>query len=321
MIDRTHSVNRMLDLVIKPIPQDQLNKVVQLIVSDENRRLLLDITGFTPNAHDIYRHTVGDPDFRPELFLGAYKGTELVGNVLGIHRPWKKDKEYMGFLKWIFVKHKYRRRGVGGQILEKCEHRLVLAGCNQILYGSSAPLYLFPGVPVEDKMMREFLNAHGWKECSERVNLDINVPDANLCREQTEVYLRADQAISIAISKSHEKDRLFNFIREEFSHSWALESLPALRGDKESFCCYLSQTLTGNILGFAVVNATNPSWFGPMGVKASSRMSGLGRRLVWYSLRVAQNRGIRRLIFPWVNESEVFYRKVIQLPIDRPSLS
>ena len=306
----------MSQLSIKPIPECHLDQIHDLLISDENCMFLLQILGFIPGRNDICRHTIKDSDFEPKLFLGAYIGEQLVGNILGIHRPWKKGRRHIGYLKWIFVKREYRRRGIGGLLLETCEQRFQMLGCVQLLYGSCSPAYLFPGIPKEDHVMQYFFRAFGWMGISERVSLHVNLSSLSIHPYEINTFLSLHQSISIGAADPIEKKSLINFIEREFSHSWALESLPAFDKNLQSFCSYVVDKKTGDFLGFLAVGAGNPNWLGPMGVKAEKRGQGLGETLLRYSLLLARERGIKRLIFSWVNESEGFYRKALG-PVDR----
>jgi hypothetical protein len=71
-----------------------------------------------------------------------------------------------------------------------------------------------------------------------------------------------------------------------------------------------------DLLGFAAMNATNPGWFGPMGVRETGRGRGMGTLLVRHCLAAYQRHGGRRVAFPWINENLPFYQRIV--PSGRP---
>jgi GNAT superfamily N-acetyltransferase len=86
---------------------------------------------------------------------------------------------------------------------------------------------------------------------------------------------------------------------------------PALQDAGPAFCCVLRDRGRGPVVGFAAVHATNPGWFGPMGVCPELQGRGLGGRLAIRAVQEAWDRGTDRLFLPWVNENEAFYRHVL----------
>ena len=302
---------------IKPIKETDLDRVQTLIVPNDNQEFIIDTLGFAPTIDDILRHTKGDPDFDPNLFLGAYIKGELIGSVFALRRPWKQGREQTGFLKWISVKRGFRRCGIGRRLIENCQRKLKKLGCNKFSYGSSAPLYLVPGVPYGDSIMQEFLEKSGWSRQTDRVSLSVNLDEVDIDLQSIKTFLKVNRSVTIGTAGNKQRAPLFTFIEREFSRSWAIETVPALDNAQQAFCCYVADKKSGRILGFSAVNASNPNWFGPMGVQGERRMSGLGGLLVQYSTLLAKERNLKRLMFPWVNETEMFYRKVLGTVGDR----
>ena len=306
-----------MTLQIKSTPEKHINRVRELMISDNNQEFLVNILGFKPTIPDILKHTKGDPDFNPKLFFGAYFKGELIGSILAVRRSWKQGREQTGFLKWIFVKFEFRRRGIGKRLIENCERELRLLGCKTLTFGNSAPLYLVPGVPNDDGFTQKLLEDSGWSKQTSRISLSVNIANVDIDVQGVETFLQVNKSISIGVANKKHFASLFTFIKEEFSRSWAVETTPALEDNQQAFCCYVADKESGGILGFAAINASNPNWFGPMGVKSEKRKAGLGGLLVQYSLLMAQDRNMKRLMFPWVNESEMFYRKILGSVVNR----
>lgn len=269
------------------------------------------VLGFTPSLADIRRHTLNDPDFNPDLFLGAFVNGELDGCIMGAHRPWKDTQKDTGFIKFILVRQQYRRRGIGRMLMEACESKLRRLGLEKLIYGSCSPLYLFPGVPKESSETSHLLESCSWQKESERISFFSKVNEAEVSKASFNELMKANASITIDLALPKDEKEVLGFIEREFSNSWAVESSPAFNEETNAFCSVLRYIDTSEVLGFAVVNCTNPNWFGPMGVHSEYRKRGMGQLLVFHSILTARDKGIRQLIFQWINGKEEFYSKFL----------
>jgi GNAT superfamily N-acetyltransferase len=285
---------------ITPVPEADLEALYRLLFEDGGPGWR-GVLGFTPRVEDVRRHTLDDPDFEQDLLLGAYASGELVGSIGAVRRPWKTGRETTGFIKWLHVGENFRRQGVGRALMERIEETLGGRGVTEMLYGGSAPRYLLPGVPESDTGTRSFLQAGGWQEGSERISLLAEIGPCST----------AGKAADVHAAGPGDAPELMAFIEMTFGRSWALESEPAVQRRNDAFCIVSRARDTGEVVGFAAVHATNPGWLGPMGVHPDLRGQGMGKRLLVAALTTAAERGSRDLMFPWVNESEGFYRSVL----------
>ena len=327
--------------------------------------------GFIPDRTQALRQTFDDPDFAPELFLGAWDGDRLAGSVLGIRRPWKEGKESTGFVKWIWVCPSYRRQGIGRKLLTACErglseavgetqngtrkteelgslagaeareqatgpspnpessnvHRASLgkavSGRLTLVFGSSSPRYLVPGVPEQSPAARKLFHACGWQEVSRRISLRVPLSQQRSVGPGKENFgAKASRtmagAFHIRLAETTDRAAASSFIHSVFSASWGEEVAPSF-DEKTSgaFCSLLWDQDANKILGFAAVGATNTGWFGPMGVHPEHRRRGFGSRLVQHACNESRRRGLKQLMFPWINENEAFYRRVLDTRVER----
>ncbi len=300
----------MPKIAIQPIIHDQLGLVHTLIL-DDDLVLMTRSLGFIPTLLDVQRQTFNDPDFEPDLFLGAFLNSELVGCVLGIRRLWKEGQKKTGFIKWVIIDKRYRRQGVARMLLQACEVRLRDRGSTSLQYGSSSPLYLFPGIPKEAPALCALLKANGWQNQSERTSLFINLEDLNFTWDDLEKRVKGYDFLRLLSAVPENEREVARFVEQEFTASWAKEAGAAIGNPDKAFCSILRDYQSKEVIGFAAVNGTNPNWFGPMGVKYTLRKQGLGHLLVYHTLLTAQKRGMNHLLIPWINGKENFYRKFV----------
>jgi N-acetylglutamate synthase-like GNAT family acetyltransferase len=243
-------------------------------------------------------HTLEDPDFDPGLFLGAHGPDGLEGAALGIVRRWKKPSR--GFVKFI--------TSPIPELLEELEERLFAKGVSEIHFGASAPLYLFPGVPAEDADLMALLENRGWSLLSDRVNLALSAENA--CAAST-AMARTPECLAIRMASPTDRKKTLRFIEREFTRSWAVETSAAFEERQGGAFCVIAEDAS-DVVGFAAVHASNPGWFGPMGVAGNLRGKGLGGALAVRAAEEAFDRdpNLSRLLLPWINDKEPFYRKI-----------
>jgi GNAT superfamily N-acetyltransferase len=255
--------------------------------------------GFPMTEKTLWKHTFGDPDYLSECLLGAYVDGSLVACGMGIIRPWRSTDR--GFIKFI--------HGTAAQplLLSELEQTLRRWGVKELIYGSSSPSYFTPGVPVADTITQTMLRAADWEKSSERLSLSVAVERVEL------------PACSVVVTEvgATERAATLHFIEQNFSASWAKESLPALQGEERAFCAII-QRACGEVIGFAAMHATNPNWFGPMGVKTEERGKGLGYALLHHVFTRLRREQTEQVILPWINDKIDFYEKALGKPACTP---
>jgi len=287
---------------IRQLTPEHLPYLIRLLQSDhEGINNFRQLTGFIPTENTLTRQLWNDPDYEPELVLGAFAGNNLIGFIVAVRRPWKIGRESTGFIKWIHVAPQMRRLGIGLQLLQKIETEMKSHGISELLYGSSAPRYFLPGVAAEDMTTQALLNKHGWKAGSDRINLTLHLNDT------LPPIPPAPQNIKSTLITKDDQDNIKAFITEIFSESWQLETEPVFQQDNQAFGIIAHHK--DKVVGFAAVNATNPDWFGPMGVSKPMQGRGIGRILLLKALHEALSRKASHLTIPWVNET--FYNKCL----------
>lgn len=249
--------------------------------------------GFAATPENIARQSFEDPDFAPELFLGLLEGGKMTACGLGIRRPWKSPST--GFIKWLTGKPE-----TAAMLLKELEKRLAANSATELAFGSSSPIYVFAGIPEENRGLRGVLEKHGWSGGSERISLKA---DCIFLPPENSAFKNGG---SISLATSSDSAELAAFIRREFSESWAREA--AVDGD--GFVMILRDSRDG-IIGFAAMGTMNPGWFGPMGVAKHLRGNGYGSALVRATINEAAKRGIPHALLQWINDKEPFYKKLL----------
>lgn len=267
------------------------------------------ILGFYPTRRILKEKTVLDIDFEKQLFLGAWIHSELVGFTMGIRRPWKKGRKTQGWIKFIYIAPAFRKKGVGTLLLRELESRFQDLGVDVLIFGSSSPNYLVPGMPQDLEEEILFFKENGWKQLSERTNLEVKLSAIPLDPKVRDHLLEKNQGYEIMVASQEDKNDIKNFLTGEFSKSWFIEISAVFKKGAKGILSILKDKQTDDLVGFAAINCTNENWFGPMGVSERLRGRGLGSILLLHNLYHARKAGLERIVIPWADEG--FYKRVI----------
>ena len=119
---------------------------------------------------------------------------------------------------------------------------------------------------------------------------------------------------------SPDREKVIGFVRENFSDGWANETAAAFSNNPIS--CYIA-VKNKEIIGFACYDSTAKNYFGPTGVKESSRGKGIGTALLMACMRSMRENGYGYAIIGWVEEAKPFYEKAvgaIEIPDSLPGV-
>jgi ribosomal protein S18 acetylase RimI-like enzyme len=104
-------------MIIKPYDKDDLNGVIKLW-----REVFPDNPPHNDPADDIRRKL----KIQSELFFVAREGSEIVGTAMGGYDG------HRGWIYYVAVSNKYRRRGIGSALMKKIEAELAKIGCHKL---------------------------------------------------------------------------------------------------------------------------------------------------------------------------------------------
>lgn len=102
--------------------------------------------------------------------------------------------------------------------------------------------------------------------------------------------------------------RVQQFIRTEFSDGWANEASIALY--RAPSTCFIA-VKDKKVVGFACYDATAKGMFGPTGIQAELRGSGVGAALLVRCLRAMWHDGYVYGVIGGVDDARGFYEKVV----------
>jgi GNAT superfamily N-acetyltransferase len=229
---------------------------------------------------------------------------------MGVRRPWKQGRESEGWIKFLWAEPGGHFLSAATSILETLEAELWNRDVRKITFGSSSPSYLLPGVPIGESELLAVLIEAGWRVCSERLNLTLQISPERVGSVESALTDATSRVCTLSSAVSSDRAQIDRFIVRHFSESWRREVEPVFEDRSEAFLS-AARGRDGEVVGFAATSATNPCWLGPMGVAPNLRRRGIGRLLVLDSIRQASHRGMKRLLLPWINtENRRFYERV-----------
>lgn len=271
---------------------------------------------------DIFQIKVlADSNFDPAGCLVAERDSQVVGFMLGIIRKVPLEniglQEELGWITVFFVDQRYRRQGIGQQLLNGVLDYFKKNKRKQIYVASYVPNYFFPGVDVEkyEEAVR-FLQKNGFEEKMRVLGMGNQLQDM-VTPEKARKKLNQLQERGIEI-KGFEKKytyELLSFLRREFPGDWAgniVEKIKAGTGDQIVIAVKDQQ-----VLGYCQFEGSH---FGPFGVSEKLRGEGVGSLLYWYVVEMMKKRGYHFIWLAWTGGAAArFYREKGNLAQTRDS--
>jgi mycothiol synthase len=204
-------------------------------------------------------------------------------------------------VKFLAVAPAARRAGVGAALLDAVEQRARDAGHHAVMFGLSAPGYLWPGVEIGQTGVESMLAGRGYAPVMWAVNQVVRVP-GDLRRGQA----RPAEPDEIGAVTAFCRDHYPNWEPEA---GWSF-----IRGMEETGSPRCAVWLDGgDLLGFACWSVTRQGWFGPMATRPDLREGRNGRGVGTGTLAVALGglaaEGREHADISWVGP-ERFYARV-----------
>lgn len=239
-----------------------------------------------------------DPDDAATCLL-ARDGDRLLGFGMGVIRV--VDGISRGIVKLLVVDPCARRQGTGAALLQRLESALTRRGASVLRVAESAPNYLVPGVDARYTDGLAFFAAQGYRKTGEAFNLQADLGGSDIPTLQA-----LGDTIELRRAGPDDLAPLAAFLEQRWP-TWHAEVMSAAGNEPAT----LHIAVAGDeIIGFAAHDANNKgtAWFGPMGVSANARRSGVGCALLRRCLADLQRQGHRHAIIPWV-DAVPFYEK------------
>lgn len=229
----------------------------------------------------------GDSHHEPDLNLGLWVDGALRAVLLAVVRSGRS---------WIKVLTVHPRADHAEALLAALEANLRERCVSVIDVSGSAPCYFLPGCDATDTASNHFYLRHGFRRVGEAFNMSVDLQAHTFDTSAREVELKA-AGYKIARLEPSQAPKLTDFVERRFSPGWALEALEGLDQDPPTVHVAWHH---GRVVAFAVAEATNPGWFGPMGTHAKHRQHGLGAVLLHRCLADLRTLGYREAQIGWV---------------------
>ncbi len=273
-----------------------------------NRVCTLEGGRFTPA---LLRQRLWDfPHNLPEARLGAFDNGRLIGVMIG------GLKDQLGRLRVFGVDAAYRERGIARRMLERVEEILRGRGATEMAALYSAPGYFMPGLDPRYTEGLCFLQKSGYERCNVVANMIVSLePGSRFARAACEVEgsLR-DKGIVLRRAEPGDRVTMAEWMRRHFPGGWELEVDLTFSFDPIPLWLAFREDA---VVGFAMYNVELfDGGFGPTGVDASLRGTGVGRALLLRTLADVETHGHEECEIAWVGPVG-FYARVVGAQINR----
>jgi ribosomal protein S18 acetylase RimI-like enzyme len=233
---------------------------------------------------------------RPVVVLGAVRGGELVGVLIGSMSPRETG---VGHVDLLAVAPEQRRRGVGRALLAGAERRLAGLGAAELLLAGNPPHYGWPGIDVRYTPAVCAALRLGFRQDRTAWNMTADLTAGSAALRPTDAAERRLAAGGVTVRRAGPADlpALGAFARRFFGGSWDGELAGSV--GRPGAGAHLAES-DGELLGFAAYGSSRPSWFGPMGTAPAAEGSGIGGVLLRRCLRDQAGAGLVSAQIGWV---------------------
>ena len=239
-----------------------------------------------------------DDNFDSNLCWLALDEKKVVGFIMATKRKFPYLERGLeptrGWINVFFVDPEAERKGIGTQLYIKAEQALKSLGATNITMGAYSPNYFFPGID-EDHYPKAaaFLKKMGYTSSDVHYSMgrslkDFEIPSKivqkkQLFEEEGYRFIPFDGIYSL---------ELLSFLRDEFGGGWKRNALIAMQNQTAEDVILLVLDSQGKICGFSMRAIDgNPMRFGPIGVAAAERNTGIGSVLLqWTCDEMAKKR-------------------------------
>ncbi|MEN8654742.1 GNAT family N-acetyltransferase [Streptomyces sp. 21So2-11] len=264
-----------------------------------------------PITHRWFRDKVLlDANFDPDGLRVAVRGDEIVGAAYGVRRRVPMvgvDLEpAQGWIPFFFVVPEARRAGLGRRLVTDVLDRLRELGRTRVDFSSYTPHYLLPGLDEETyPEAAGLLGSLGFRTLHEVAAMDrtlvgYRMPDAVLRRSVELVGL----GYRFGTPSDDDLVDLLRLAAEEFGADWAGAVRRSLAAGMPVERIVAVRAPEGDLVGWAMHGAYDgiDERFGPFGVHAGQRGTGLGQVLLHLTLGRMRALGLHGAWFLWTGE-------------------
>ncbi|WP_244409598.1 GNAT family N-acetyltransferase [Streptomyces albofaciens] len=256
------------------------------------------------------RHVLLDPNFDPAGLRVAVRDGEVVGAAYGVRRRVPvggSDLEpEQGWIPFFFVDPAVRRAGLGRRLLTGVLGWLAGHGRTRVDFASYTPHYFLPGLdrdayPEAARLLTDL----GFTPRLEAVAMDRGLVGH---RMPEAVRQRADALAAGGYRFGTPRDDdlvgLLRLAEDEFGPDWPRTIRHALDTGAPPDRIVTAHDPAGRVVGWAMHGAYEglTERFGPFGVRADQRGTGLGKVLLHLALERMRAAGAHTAWFLWTGE-------------------
>lgn len=245
-----------------------------------------------------------DDNFDTELCFAAVESDRVIGFLLATKRKFPYLERGLeptrGWINVMFVHEAFRRRGVGKALVEKAEEKLKAMGAETVTLGAYSPNYFFPGIDAENYQAAvNFFEAMGYRGGKKSYSMCKDLHGFQIGKETLDKLAKAQEEGYRFIGFDYRYAlELLEFLRDEFGGGWKRNALISMQNNTAEDCILLVLDREEKIAGFCMrMMDGNPMRFGPFGIRAEARNSGIGGVLFDLMQLEMEKRGIYHLYF------------------------
>ncbi|WP_234345628.1 GNAT family N-acetyltransferase [Streptomyces sp. NRRL F-5755] len=256
------------------------------------------------------RHVLLDPNFDPAGLRVAVRDGEVMGAAYGVRRRVPvagSDLEpEQGWVPFFFVDPAVRRAGLGRRLVTGVLDWLAGHGRTRVDFASYTPHYFLPGLdrdayPEAARLLMDL----GFAPRLEAVAMDrglvgYRIPEA--VRQRTAAL--AAEGYRFGTPRDDDLVGLLRLAEDEFGPDWPQAVRHALDTGAPLDRIVTAHDPAGEVVGWAMHGAYEglAERFGPFGVRADQRGTGLGKVLLHLTLERMRAAGAHGAWFLWTGE-------------------
>ncbi|MDR3692731.1 MAG: GNAT family N-acetyltransferase [Fimbriimonas sp.] len=266
-----------------------------------------------------------DPNFRPDGTLVAELDNQIVGFLQAIARRVSDGihtaSSTHGYVTVFFVDPAHRRNGIGRTLMDRGLDYLRGHGCRTVSCNGYAPYYVSPGIDVEYRDARRFMEAAGFKKVADPVAMRMSLQDAVTPPDVVaRLAALAQDGVAIRLFEMSDTLHLLQFAETHFDY-WHQSLLAGLQSERNNVFVAIRGK---DVLGFAQWENPltdpplgAPGRFGPFGVRPDLRGVGLGSAIFYKVIEHVVKRGAQELWFGWAGGRNLSFYERAGCHIDR----
>ena len=259
-------------------------------IDDKNVLSIIDLwneclTSDVINEKNFYNRIIFDVNFDTSNFIVAYDGSETVGFIYGTKRI--VCDEVAGLqdgTAWIVemgVKKKYRRQGIGTELVKKLENKFHSEGVNRIDLCNYSSNYITPGVDNENYQGSvNFFEKLGYKQYGKSVAMEMKLNNYTyLEKYKAKKKQLLEEGIRVVPFEYMYALSVKEFFKNEFEHWWPVCRNLIITTEEES-PLFIALDKDEKTVGFVMRSMDGtPERFGPFGMSESLQGKSIGSLL------------------------------------------